>query len=285
MRGRRNVLCHIARHRAGFRRILLWVGGDRRRIAPGGFGLIRGGFRAPDGFRAPGGIAPLGHGLSGIRILRQRHVLRHNPRRELRGRIRGRVEPHARTETLLLGVLREPGSAAAAILARQGVRAPAVREAIALDHGRRKSSSRARETPLLAEFSRDLTQAATDGALDPLIGRTEELDRVIQVLCRRTKNNPVLIGEPGIGKTAIVEGLASRIAAGDCPIFLADRRIVSLDISLVVAGTKYRGQFEERLKAIIKELEESPQFIVFVDELHTLVGAGSAEELNMSVWL
>ena len=200
-----------------------------------------------------------------------------------------RVLEHAREESdrmnhesvgaehLLLGVLREPGSAAAAILARQGVRAPAVREAVALDHGRRKSGARARETPLLAEFSRDLTQAAADGALDPLIGRGAELDRVIQVLCRRTKNNPVLIGEPGIGKTAIVEGLAGRIAAGECPIFLADRRIVSLDISLVVAGTKYRGQFEERLKAIIKELEESPQFIVFVDELHTLVGAGSAE--------
>ena len=181
------------------------------------------------------------------------------------------------TEHLLLGVLREPGSAAAAILARQGVRAPAVREAISLEHGRRKSGTRARETPLLAEFSRDLTQAAADGALDPLIGRAAELERVIQVLCRRTKNNPVLIGEPGIGKTAIVEGLASRIANGDCPIFLADQRIVSLDISLVVAGTKYRGQFEERLKAIIKELEESPCFIVFVDELHTLVGAGSAE--------
>ena len=181
------------------------------------------------------------------------------------------------TEHLLLGVLRESGSAAAGILARQGVRAPAVREAITLERGRRKAGQRARETPLLAEFSRDLTQAAIEGALDPLIGRQAELERVIQVLCRRTKNNPVLIGEPGIGKTAIVEGLSSRIASGECPIFLAERRIVSLDISLVVAGTKYRGQFEERLKAIIKELEESPTYIVFVDELHTLVGAGSAE--------
>ena len=181
------------------------------------------------------------------------------------------------TEHLLLGVLRESGSAAAGILARQGVRAPAVREAITLERGRRKAGQRARETPLLAEFSRDLTQAAVEGALDPLIGRQAELERVIQVLCRRTKNNPVLIGEPGIGKTAIVEGLSSRIASGECPIFLAERRIVSLDISLVVAGTKYRGQFEERLKAIIKELEESPNYIVFVDELHTLVGAGSAE--------
>ncbi len=181
------------------------------------------------------------------------------------------------TEHLLLGVLRDQTSAAAAILNRQGVRAQSVREAIAFEHGRGKPATRSRKPPLLAEFSRDLTQAAAEGTLDPLIGRAAELERVIQVLCRRTKNNPVLIGEPGIGKTAIVEGLAARIASGDCPIFLADRRIVSLDISLVVAGTKYRGQFEERLKAIITELEESPTHIVFVDELHTLVGAGSAE--------
>ncbi len=183
------------------------------------------------------------------------------------------------TEHLLLGILREPGSAAAQMLARQNVRAAVVREAIARDHEHRRSpdAGRAPSTPLLAQFSRDLTQAAREGALDPLIGRRVELDRVIQVLCRRTKNNPVLIGEPGTGKTAIVEGLASRIASGDCPIFLGDKRIVTLDISLVVAGTKYRGQFEERLKAIIKELEESPTTIVFVDEMHTLVGAGSAE--------
>ena len=183
------------------------------------------------------------------------------------------------TEHLLLGILSEPASAAAQMLARQNVRAAAVREAISLDqeHRRAPGPVRGPTTPLLAQFSRDLTQAARDGALDPLIGRRVELDRVIQVLCRRTKNNPVLIGEPGTGKTAIVEGLASRIASGDCPIFLADRRIVTLDISLVVAGTKYRGQFEERLKAIIKELESSPSTLVFVDEMHTLVGAGSAE--------
>ncbi len=183
------------------------------------------------------------------------------------------------TEHLLLGILREPGSAAAQMLARQNVRASVVREAIAFDHDHRRASAPARapKAPLLTQFSRDLTQAARDGALDPLIGRHTELDRVIQVLCRRSKNNPVLIGEPGTGKTAIVEGLSSRIASGDCPIFLADRRIVTLDISLVVAGTKYRGQFEERLKAIIKELEQAPTTIVFVDEMHTLVGAGSAE--------
>ena len=113
--------------------------------------------------------------------------------------------------------------------------------------------------------------------LDPLVGRDYELERVQQVLCRRTKNNAVLIGEPGVGKTAIVEGLAQKIVYGDVPHFLADKRILALDISLIVAGTKYRGQFEERLKAIMKELTENPNIIVFIDELHTLVGAGSAE--------
>jgi ATP-dependent Clp protease ATP-binding subunit ClpC len=136
---------------------------------------------------------------------------------------------------------------------------------------------RAKETPLLAEFSRDLTEAAMKNALDPLVGRHIELERVQQVLCRRTKNNAVLIGEPGVGKTAIVEGLAQKIVYGDVPHFLADKRILALDISLIVAGTKYRGQFEERLKAIMKELTENPNIIVFIDELHTLVGAGSAE--------
>ncbi|MGA2421678.1 MAG: ATP-dependent Clp protease ATP-binding subunit, partial [Candidatus Acidiferrum sp.] len=122
-----------------------------------------------------------------------------------------------------------------------------------------------------------LTQAASEGSLDPLVGRDGEVERVIQILCRRTKNNPVLIGEPGVGKTAIVEGLAQRISDGDVPPFLADKRILSLDLSLIVAGTKYRGQFEERLKTIMKELMESQNSIVFIDELHTLVGAGSAE--------
>ena len=116
-----------------------------------------------------------------------------------------------------------------------------------------------------------------DNTLDPLIGRDYELERVVQILCRRTKNNPVLIGEPGVGKTAIVEGLAQRIADGDVPSFLADKRILALDLSLIVAGTKYRGQFEERLKTIMKELMENQNAIIFIDELHTLVGAGSAE--------
>ncbi len=139
------------------------------------------------------------------------------------------------------------------------------------------SSNRPKESSLLAEFSRDLTQAAMDSSLDPLIGRDYELERVVQILCRRTKNNPVLIGEPGVGKTAIVEGLAQRIAEGDVPSFLADKRILALDLSLIVAGTKYRGQFEERLKTIMKELMENQNAIIFIDELHTLVGAGSAE--------
>src|SRR6202522_870906 len=139
------------------------------------------------------------------------------------------------------------------------------------------ASNRQKESSLLSEFSRDLTQAAMDGLLDPLIGRDTELDRVIQILCRRTKNNPVLIGEPGVGKTAIVEGLAQKIADGEVPSFLADKRILALDLSLIVAGTKYRGQFEERLKTIMKELMESQNSIIFIDELHTLVGAGSAE--------
>ncbi|MGZ4876527.1 MAG: ATP-dependent Clp protease ATP-binding subunit [Candidatus Angelobacter sp.] len=134
-----------------------------------------------------------------------------------------------------------------------------------------------RGTSILAEFSHDLTQAASEGLLDPLVGRGAELERVIQILCRRTKNNPVLIGEPGVGKTAIVEGLAQQIVKGQVPSFLADKRILSLDLSLIVAGTKYRGQFEERLKDIMKELTDNRNYIAFIDELHTLVGAGSAE--------
>src|SRR5256884_1597095 len=129
----------------------------------------------------------------------------------------------------------------------------------------------------LAKFGRDLTEAAEQGKLDPVIGRDEEIRRVIQILSRRTKNNPVLIGEPGVGKTAIVEGLGQRIVAGDVPESLKGKRILALDLSLIVAGTKYRGQFEERLKTIMKELMENQNSIIFIDELHTLVGAGSAE--------
>jgi ATP-dependent Clp protease ATP-binding subunit ClpC len=179
---------------------------------------------------------------------------------------------HIGTEHLLLGLLREERSMAAELLYERGLRLSAVREEIA-----RTSGSNKKETPHLSEFSRDLTEDAQNDRLDPLIGRNSEIERVVQILCRRTKNNPVLIGEPGVGKTAIVEGLAQRIVRGEVPTFLENKRILSLDLSLVVAGTKYRGQFEERLKQIMKELMENPQYIIFIDELHTLVGAGSAE--------
>src|SRR5690348_4235843 len=181
------------------------------------------------------------------------------------------------TEHLLLGILREERSVAASILYEKGMRLASVRDDIVQLLNEKTAPVRPKETPLLAEFSRDLSEAAMKNQLDPLVGRAVELERVQQVLCRRTKNNAVLIGEPGVGKTAIVEGLAQKIACGDVPHFLADKRVLALDISLIVAGTKYRGQFEERLKAIMKELTENPNIIVFIDELHTLVGAGSAE--------
>src|SRR6202043_2107702 len=184
---------------------------------------------------------------------------------------------HVGTEHLLLGVLREEKSFGAEILQERGLRLSAVREELTRSAGEKVPVNRPKEASLLAEFSRDLTQAAMEGQLDPLVGRDKELERAIQILCRRTKNNPVLIGEPGVGKTAIVEGLAQRISDGDVPPFLADKRILALDLSLIVAGTKYRGQFEERLKTIMKELMESQNSIIFIDELHTLVGAGSAE--------
>src|SRR6185312_3841071 len=130
----------------------------------------------------------------------------------------------------------------------------------------------------LERYARDLTELARKGKLDPVIGRDEEIRRVIQVLSRRTKNNPVLIGEPVVGKTAIVEGLARRIVAGDVPEVLKTKRVVSLDLGAMVAGAKYRGEFEDRLKAVLKEIEEAEgEIILFIDELHTLVGAGAAE--------
>ena len=184
---------------------------------------------------------------------------------------------HIGTEHLLLGLLREEKCFAAEILHERGLRLSTIREELARTSQEKAQPQRQRESSLFSEFSRDLTQAAMDSQLDPLVGREGELERVIQILCRRTKNNPVLIGEPGVGKTAIVEGLAQRIADGEVPSFLADKRILALDLSLIVAGTKYRGQFEERLKTIMKELMESQNSIIFIDELHTLVGAGSAE--------
>ena len=184
---------------------------------------------------------------------------------------------HVGTEHLLLGILREEKCFGSEILLERGLRLSTLREELSRTSGEKTATARPKETSLLAEFSRDLTQSAMDGQLDPLVGRERELERVVQILCRRTKNNPVLIGEPGVGKTAIVEGLAQRIADGDVPPFLSDKRILSLDLSLIVAGTKYRGQFEERLKTIMKELMENQNSIIFIDELHTLVGAGSAE--------
>ncbi|HWW75704.1 MAG TPA: ATP-dependent Clp protease ATP-binding subunit, partial [Pyrinomonadaceae bacterium] len=184
---------------------------------------------------------------------------------------------HIGTEHLLLGLLREERTMAAEILYERGLRLNAVREEVSRSSGNDPRAAAKKETPHLAEFSRDLTEDAANDKLDPLVGREGEIERVVQILCRRTKNNPVLIGEPGVGKTAIVEGLAQRIVRGDVPSFLENKRILSLDLSLIVAGTKYRGQFEERLKQIMRELVENPQYVVFIDELHTLVGAGSAE--------
>ena len=184
---------------------------------------------------------------------------------------------HVGTEHLLLGLLREDKCFATEILHGRGLRLSTLREELSRSQGEKVHSERSKETSLLAEFSRDLTQSAMNAQLDPLVGRDGELERLIQILCRRTKNNPVLIGDPGVGKTAIVEGLAQRISDGNIPRFLSEKRILALDLSMIVAGTKYRGQFEERLKTIMKELMEAKDALIFVDELHTLVGAGSAE--------
>ncbi|MBK8148714.1 MAG: ATP-dependent Clp protease ATP-binding subunit [Acidobacteria bacterium] len=187
---------------------------------------------------------------------------------------------HIGPEHLLLGILREERSIAAEILYENGLRLQDARDEVGRQSGVSTfgaSPKEKSETPHLQEFTRDLTDDAAQGKLDPLIGRESEIERLIEILCRRTKNNPVLIGEAGVGKTAIIEGLAQRIVERRVPTFLEDKRILSLDLSLIVAGTKYRGQFEERLKKIMGELRDNRQYIVFIDELHTLVGAGSAE--------
>ena len=181
------------------------------------------------------------------------------------------------SEHLLIGILRVEGCGAATILTQRGLDVYSVREEVLAAAKQREDSKQKKELPFLAEFGRDLTSLATEGAFDPLIGRDTELERIIQILSRRTKNNPILLGEPGVGKTAIVEGLATRIVEGQVPLSLAHRRIVALDLSLIVAGTKYRGQFEERLKGILKEVRENDELIVFIDEIHSLIGAGSAE--------
>ena len=200
------------------------------------------------------------------------------------------------TEHLLLGLLREHDGVAAQVLMNLGLRLEEVREEVlnllgagstsemestgeseateAPSGGRRGKKS---QTPALDSFGRDLTEMARGNELDPVIGRSDEIERVVQILCRRTKNNPVLIGEAGVGKTAIVEGLAQRVISKDVPEILDGRRIVVLDLAMMVAGTKYRGQFEERIKAVMNEVRRAKNVILFIDELHTLVGAGGAE--------
>jgi len=181
------------------------------------------------------------------------------------------------TEHLLIGILRVESSTAARILTARGLNVYGVREETISILKEREADKQKKELPFLAEYARDLTAMAHSAQFDPLIGREKEVERIIQILSRRTKNNPILLGEPGVGKTAIVEGLAQRIVDGNVPLFIANKRILSLDLSLIVAGTKYRGQFEERLKGIIKELKENTDIIIFIDEIHSLIGAGSAE--------
>ena len=183
------------------------------------------------------------------------------------------------TEHLLLGILHEGGNLASLMLREYGVTEEAFAAQILelLGENRSGAKQKKNESKTLKQFSTDLTQLAAEGKIDPVIGRNAELGRVIQILSRRTKNNPILLGEPGVGKTAIVEGLAQRIVSGDAPEILHDKKVIMLDLASVVAGTMYRGQFEERLKAIMKELVASDrQIIVFIDEIHTLMGAGSA---------
>ncbi|HZW09145.1 MAG TPA: ATP-dependent Clp protease ATP-binding subunit [Phycisphaerales bacterium] len=203
------------------------------------------------------------------------------------------------TEHLLLGLLREHDGVAAQVLMNLGLKLEEVREEVlnllgagsesesaegALSGGgagggatEGRGAKKRSQTPALDSFGRDLTELAKEGELDPVIGREREIERVVQVLCRRTKNNPVLLGEAGVGKTAIVEGLAQRIIGGEVPEILHDRRLVVLDLAMMVAGTKYRGQFEERIKAVMNEVRRAKNVILFIDELHTLVGAGGAE--------
>ena len=198
------------------------------------------------------------------------------------------------TEHLLLGLLKEGEGVAAQVLTKQGADLAQVRQTvIQMLSGYQRGDDEGRESvgagvggsggpersnsAILEQFGRNLTQAARENKLDPVIGRRVEMERVMQVLSRRTKNNPVLIGEPGVGKTAVVEGLAQAIVAGDVPETIKDRQIYSLDMGSLVAGSRYRGDFEERLKKVLKEIRTRGDIILFIDEIHTLVGAGAAE--------
>lgn len=198
---------------------------------------------------------------------------------------RGMGHAYIGTEHILMGIIREGTSAATEVLSRLGVQPQdllsdltAALGSNAQGTGESKKESKERsDTPTLSQFGRDLTALANQGRIDPVIGRQQEIERVIQILSRRTKNNPCLIGEPGVGKTAIAEGLALKIATGEVPELLRNKRIVSLDLTGMVAGTKYRGDFEERIRNAIEEVKKSGDVILFIDEVHTLIGAGSAE--------
>jgi ATP-dependent Clp protease ATP-binding subunit ClpC len=181
------------------------------------------------------------------------------------------------SEHLTLGLLRVEDCTAAQYLNARGIELFELRDEVVRRGHELEAEATEQATPHIAEYSRDLTMLAAEGGFDPLIGREREVERMVQILSRRTKNNPLLLGESGVGKTAIVEGLATRIVDGSVPMLLADRRILALDLSLLVAGTKYRGQFEERLKGLLKEIQDHPEIIIFLDEIHSLIGTGSAE--------